>query len=353
MFRKLSIENFKLFRQLEIDNLSRVNVFFGKNNCGKSTLLDALFVLSGISNPELFLRINKFRGYDAIGDVSYFFHNLDFKKEIQLSGDGDSDGFNRSARLRVATSEKFEIDNSDSVKENFKLKNLASSKKMINELVINAKIGDKEIPARISMEYQDHNEKGVFQAVNYKEPLNCIYLSPQASLRVINSMVSEAIEYKQDALVIDSLKVIDPKIKDFRITNNDILVDVGLEKRIPIQLLGDGVRKFFSLIIALYASRGGMLLVDEIDNGLHYTTMNDLWTIVLDCTMKFNVQLFVTTHDAGMLQSLKKILSKKDQEIKKDVSLYKLLHKDDDSMLVLHYDYQSFFTILNNGNEIR
>ena len=73
MFTKIKIENFKVFKSIEISDFSRINVFFGKNNCGKSTLLDALFILTGISNPQLIMRTNQFRDYTKLKDLSYFF----------------------------------------------------------------------------------------------------------------------------------------------------------------------------------------------------------------------------------------------------------------------------------------
>ena len=74
MYNSFEIEKFKSINSLKIENLSRINLFFGRNNCGKTTLLEAIFLLSGISNPELFRRCNSFRSFNQITDLSYFFH---------------------------------------------------------------------------------------------------------------------------------------------------------------------------------------------------------------------------------------------------------------------------------------
>lgn len=125
-----------------------------------------------------------------------------------------------------------------------------------------------------------------------------------------------------------------------------------MEKRIPIQLLGDGTRKFFALVVALYSCRDGILLVDEIDNGLYYSVMKKLWKTLLEMAEQFNVQLYVTTHNMDSLHGLEQILSD-NGEFQDKVSLYKLIHRDDDSMRILHYDYESFSTLLQNANEVR
>ena len=59
MYEKLRVENFKSLKQIEIDNLSNINLFFGKKNSGKTTLLVSIFLLSGTTNPELFKRIKR------------------------------------------------------------------------------------------------------------------------------------------------------------------------------------------------------------------------------------------------------------------------------------------------------
>ena len=80
--------------------------------------------------------------------------------------------------------------------------------------------------------------------------------------------------------------------------------------------------------------------------------MKKLWKTLLETAEQFNVQLYATTHNMDSLQGLEKVLSD-NKEFQSDVSLYKLIHRDDDSMRVLYYDYDSFSTLLQNENDIR
>lgn len=125
-----------------------------------------------------------------------------------------------------------------------------------------------------------------------------------------------------------------------------------MEKLIPIQLLGDGTRKFFALVVALYSCKDGILLIDEIDNGLYYSVMKKLWKMLLETAKQFNVQLYATTHNMDSLQGLEQVLSD-NKGFQSDVSVYKLIHRGDDSMRILCYDCESFSTLLQNENEIR
>ena len=347
MFTNLKFENFKAFKSIEVSKLSRVNIFLGENNCGKSTLLDALFILTGIGNPELFVRTNQFRGYTRLKDLSYFFHTFNSKENIILSSFGDEDWLNREAVIRLSINNRITSAPSD-------LANILSSdNKPVYMLSVEACVGDMRLSPSLTVRFLENEENGYFGVpADYTEKIACRYISPTHSFAIMYEMVEEAVKQKQDHVIIDVLKQIDSRIKDFRVVGTDILVDVGLEKLIPIQLLGDGTRKFFALVVALYSCKNGILLVDEIDNGLYYSVMKKLWKILLEAAEQFNVQLYATTHNMDSLQGLEKILSD-NRGFQDKVSVYKLIHRDDDSMRIIHYDYESFSTLLQNENEIR
>jgi len=55
--------------------------------------------------------------------------------------------------------------------------------------------------------------------------------------------------------------------------------------------------------VELTASRNGVLLIDEIDNGLHHSVMPNLWTILDQLVEKHQVQVFGTTHNDDMMRS--------------------------------------------------
>ena len=79
MIRGIAINNFRGIHETIVNDFGRINVFFGKNNCGKSSLLEALFLATGISNPILPISINGFRGYSETNfeDLASGFYNQD------------------------------------------------------------------------------------------------------------------------------------------------------------------------------------------------------------------------------------------------------------------------------------
>src|SRR5207244_1531771 len=68
------------------------------------------------------------------------------------------------------------------------------------------------------------------------------------------------------------------------------------EERVPIGSFGDGIWRMFALAVALSRVKGGLLLIDEIDTGLHFTVMTEMWRFVNDVSKEFNIQVFATTH---------------------------------------------------------
>jgi predicted ATPase len=53
---------------------------------------------------------------------------------------------------------------------------------------------------------------------------------------------------------------------------------------------------------------GGVLLIDEIDTGLHYSVMGDMWRLVYDAAKRLDVQVFAATHSRDCTQSLAAIV---------------------------------------------
>ena len=81
IYQTLEIENFRGIKKLEVKDLNSINIFVGKNNSGKSSILEALFLLTGISNPELILRIDRFRNliHSEEDDFRFAFYNLNYQ----------------------------------------------------------------------------------------------------------------------------------------------------------------------------------------------------------------------------------------------------------------------------------
>ena len=70
----------------------------------------------------------------------------------------------------------------------------------------------------------------------------------------------------------------------------------GSEHPVPLKSLGDGASRLFGIALALANCQDGFLLIDEVENGIHYSVQPDLWRMLLGAARQNNVQVLATTH---------------------------------------------------------
>lgn len=177
---------------------------------------------------------------------------------------------------------------------------------------------------------------------SYKEELECVYITANEPFHNNVELFATLLENKQENFVFDMLRKVEPNLKDIVSANGELLADIGMEKRIPIQLLGDGIRKLLSVILHIYGSKKKVLLIDEVDNGLHYSAMPTLWTAILEVAKITDTQIFVTTHNLDSIKGLANVLEEKGNEYQEMISAFKLIKRNTDELIALNYDYEKY-----------
>jgi hypothetical protein len=134
--------------------------------------------------------------------------------------------------------------------------------------------------------------------------------------------------------VVEALRIIDPKIEriapvvgqpifgGFSQIRGSFFVRRDGEDRIPIGSLGDGLWRMFALAVILIKANGGLLLIDEIDTGLHHTVMEQMWRFINTVSKENRTQVFATTHSNDCVHALASICS--DNESATDVTIHRL-----------------------------
>ena len=116
------------------------------------------------------------------------------------------------------------------------------------------------------------------------------------------TLISKDTITKERHSIIELFRGFDDKIKDFVVTSTIsgrrriYLKHTGFAKSIPLDCFGDGMKRAFVLIASAAAARDGILLIDEIETGLHYSAMLRTMTALIHATRAFNVQIFLATH---------------------------------------------------------
>lgn len=340
MFNKIEIERFRGIKYASIEGFKQINLFFGKNNCGKSSLLESIFLASGLSNPLLPIHVNFMRGYNKsrLHDLKLDFYNLDSTLPIHIRMENEE-----KRDLSISLFEQ----NLNNVSLNADDANIISNR---NEekygLKFEFQVNDKTFESQLRF------EADVTRVLpkEYVESLRCTYLSPKYDFNASIQGLKNILQNKDEHFIVEGLQLIEPRVKDFIYTDNEMLVDVGLEKRIPVNMMGDGARKIVSLLTAVYDCKDGALLVDEISNGFHYSVMGNLWKVLIDAAIRNNTQLFITTHDTDSIKGLLDAAIDKYNDL---VAAFKLLKTTGDELKAFHYSLESLDYSINQEIEVR
>ena len=309
MIDSVEIKNFRGIHHGKVDGLSQVNLFFGKNNCGKSSLLEALFLVCGQSNPLLPATINAMRTYTRLTetDIRYFFYQMEATSQIQIATSGSQE-----RRLSVTSfQEAVPVDASDSstdIPRRYGLRMKYSNR-------------DGEYSSEVVYDLGKSNqmEQKVRVDTRYEEQLRCVYLSPRYDSNASVEGLQNIILNKDEGFLAEALRILEPGAKNPVFMENVMFVDAGLPQRIPINLMGDGIRKIVSFLTSIYKCRGGVVLIDELSNGFHYSVMKDMWKIVIRAALKNDVQIFATTHDVDSIKGFHQAA----EELKKEAGAEK------------------------------
>ncbi|MEE0926788.1 MAG: AAA family ATPase [Bacteroidales bacterium] len=343
MFKKIEIKRFRGIKDAVIGDFKRVNLFFGRNNCGKSSLLDALFLATGLSNPLLPINVNVMRGYNKtrLKDLELNFYNLDSAQPIHICVENKE---KRNIEISLFENNKRDV--------SFDTNTIDIHSNVIEGeygLKFNFEINDESFESELRFDLSTTTNTIDFPK-KYVESLRCIYLTPKYDFNTSIQGLENILKNKDEDFIIEGLRFIEPRVKDFIFTEEGIFVDIGLEKRIPINMMGDGVRKIVSLLTVIYDCRDGIVLIDEISNGFHYSVMSNLWNVIIKAAIKNNTQLFITTHDYDSIKGLRDTALNIYDE---NVATFKLLRTSDDELKALHYSLESVDYSINQEIEIR
>jgi AAA15 family ATPase/GTPase len=344
MFTKIEIERFRGIRHASIEGFKQINLFFGKNNCGKSSLLESLFLASGLSNPLLPIRVNVMRGYSKarLNDLKLDFYNLDTSRPIHIRMENEE-----KRDLSISLFEQSQNNVSINADDNNILSNVQEGK---YGLKFDFKVNDRHYESQIRFDSANSTEATSIVSERYAESLRCTYLSPKYDFNASIQGLKNILQNKDEHFIVEGLKIIEPRVTDFIFADNEMLVDIGLVKRIPVNMMGDGARKIVSLLTAVYDCKDGALLVDEISNGFHYSVMCSLWKVLINAAVRNNTQLFVTTHDNDSIKGLRNAALNEFDDI---VAAFKLLKTSDDELKAYHYSLESLDYSINQEIEVR
>ena len=314
MYRSFTIKNFRCFDELTVEGMGRINLIAGKNNVGKTALLEALWVHSGTANPDLAVRIDAFRGLEQQTLENFLesvFKGFDRDQTIEMASAGDWDDSPFYQRIYFEDGASFEMPLAGSENDQMALfQNSSIAMRASHVVVMEFSDGlDEKTVAKgrlVARQLGPVQDVGLEVSIQRGQPLQdhprSIFISARrASLGLEDVNRYSELEVNGEAEgVLEILQSIEPNLKRLAVVSArhapSIYADVGTGRLIPIQLMGDGMSRLLSVALAIATAPGGIVLVDEIENGIHYTVMEKVWRAIGEFAHSYDVQLFATTH---------------------------------------------------------
>jgi len=358
MYRSFEVDNFRCFNRLVVPNLNRINLIAGLNNVGKTAFLEALFLHCGAYNPALTIPVSALRGagearidFSNWGDAPWnsIFRDFDTSRPVRLVGDNESTGrrtltLTSSSRVgEVANLGKYFAETRDRLTSPLQqsgrvllLEYEQAGTHGKHELIIDSKGIRVEPPA----------PPGPFPGFFVSDRM------PSGSSEDAELFGKLEIENKQHAL-LRALRLIEPKLQRLAMVfvgGMPILHgDIGTNRLMPLPLMGGGMSRSLSVILRLCNASRGVILVDEIENGLHHSVMKGLWTTIGELAREFDAQVFATTHSLECITSAQQAFASR---VERDFSLHRL-ERAKDSIRVVSYDQQALAAAIETGLETR
>jgi hypothetical protein len=310
MLKDVTIRNFRCFDELPVRDLRRINLLVGANGTGKTALLEALYLLVG-GGPVGAVNIRRMRGLpgemrlfsDGTGFRDFWsdlFHHFDGKSEIVVSGTGPGI-WNRELRVTYHGDQLLLP------------KSAAMEAFAFQPLRFLYRVDGREHPISLQM-----TEAGV-QLGAVPEPVPGKLIGAGAIHGPsLAEMFSELSKTNKEVPVIESIRGCFPQIEDISVgaeAGTTLLyasVRSIAERKLPVELVSAGILKFLNILLSVAVSAGGVVLVDELENGLYFEQFPTACSALLDFCNRFDVQLFATTHSRELVTAFAGVTGEED-----------------------------------------
>ena len=307
-FKNIEIKRFRGIDYLKIDDFSRVNVFLGQNNSGKTTVLEAISMLMGISNPDVPQAINAVRArkpFSNFIDIQYFFYNLDVATPPEVSAE-QMDGVLRHLKLNLSYVFDELADPQSEPRQQIGAVKYVNTLEMDFDITNGVSNQSYKSWLRVNPQGLVVNRK---IADGYLENKRAWLTPSDLMTNNLANDLAELFKRNRKESILTLLKLFDSRISSIEILTDDIYVGFeGMSQMLSISMMGDGLRRYLSIVASAANPLIDILLIDEIDNGLHYSVYKKLWQALFALAEVSNKQLFVTTHSKETLCHLKDLL---------------------------------------------
>ncbi|MCI0464130.1 MAG: ATP-binding protein [Gemmataceae bacterium] len=350
MWQNFTAKNFRCFHGLLLTPLARVNLIAGKNNTGKTPLLEAIHIHSHPEHCKLLFDIHSRRGmtegppYDA-ETARWLFYDGHAEHGLEL--------INQSLDGTTRTLQIWFLDATTA------LQRFPPIAPILNQPAFGG------AQALIIMRTEEHGKEGFVVGTVAQGGITwsgkpapwrgrSVYLGSASQTGEGDLQAfSEVESANRQEEVLASLRLIEPRLRRLSLLllggKPVIHGDVGLSRLVPIPLMGEGMRRLLSIVLAIVTAPGGRVLIDEIENGLHHSVLARVWQVIADAAERADAQVFATTHSYECIAAAHQAFSERPTY---DLRLHRL-DRTDGEIRVATYDKDTLETATDMSLEVR
>ncbi len=297
------VQNFRLFQELKIPRLARLNLLVGNNNSGKSSLLEALFLFHCQAHPASLFRL--LAGRESLPmEVG---EEIDPETNPLLSYFPAHNATAQSIQLGSLTEEQNRIRLGVTESEPTSLPGLEFLSAKIFSVTGNCK--ERSIPLEINpamVKWGNPHQNGAGWLSTGKN------IDPET----LNKWWDHVnVHPEKRHRVFQMLRLIDPELKEVVFVNQGSRprpVAIFENGSFPLSSQGDGMVHLLHMALALENAAGGILCIDEFENGLHYSVQQAIWNLIFQVAEQMDIQVFASTHSRDCIQTFQEAARLKD-----------------------------------------
>jgi len=307
MIKSLKIENYRGIRSLSVKNLKRINVFIGKNNSGKSSLLESLYlassafdiknVLSRRTSNRIDYLINRrcHRDLNWISAKEVLWHNYNTEHPITVELELNSKNLSISLfdwhehpLIGIKSIEGFDY--------------FCFIEKLFVE--------SKKRSLSVGSLFNESQKLGQFEPFMANFKFVDSFLMHEIDV-IEKRLWKDLLKNRLDKLVVQVLREgYEIDIDDLTYTTYDEGKTYQLAVKLPqttirVDDLGDGARYSLLLIMITALSKNTVLLLEEPENHQHPVGLAKTLEMFLSLVKQNNIQVFITTHSLEFIKLLK------------------------------------------------
>ena len=362
MIEQFEAVSYKGLHNLCIEPLQRVNLITGPNGVGKTSLAEALWLFHGRYNPLLLWNLHVQRRppsrpspLEALGGP------------VELRGEEDGD--NHSVRFNFQEFAQSSIRSDDGPPQQHNAIAAGSatgSPKEFDQARLHPGLGFLEVW------YDSDTDRawsygsdvvlgvtgpGLLGAPPQFDRATGIIVNREAAYPVGLDTIerfSNVVAEGQKQRLLQILRLMQPRIHGLEILTNQgmpsLWADTETAGMLPLEAVGGGVVRLLSLLVNFFTARGGLIIVDEIENGVHHAVLPELWRQIRQLSELLDVQVVATTHSFECIQAA--VMTGENGQAPNDFVIHRMYEKD--GVRASHtYSGEKLMTVLDLGFEIR